>query len=299
VIDTATNAVIKTVPLGASVRWLLNEQRPFDGRFIWTYEVAGGRMEHGEPVGGTVNVLVIDPRSWAIVERIPVGKGSAFGVTLTPDRRYAVVNIGEENALAVIDTGSRKVVRKVSTGKFPCDVHIDPAGARVFVPERDQDTVAAIDLATAKVAARVPFHKGSGPHMLRVSPDGRYLWVQTEHASTNEILDAQSLKIVSRQPLGKVPSTTAFSPNGRYALITHFDDTFVSVFDTTTFKEVRRLKVGTMQGAVAFRPDGRYAYVAVIGANAVAVIDVPALQVARMIKAGDQPWGVLVMGSLQ
>jgi YVTN family beta-propeller protein len=191
-------------------------------------------MEHGEPVGGTVNVLLIDPRSWTIVERIPVGKGSAFGVPLTPDRTYAVVDIGEENALAVIDTGSRKVVRKISTGKVPCDVHIDPAGARVFVPERDQDTVAAIDLATAKVAARVSFHKGSRPHMLRVSPAGRYVRVQTEHASTNEILDAQSLKIVSRLPLGKAPSTSAFSPNGRYALITHFDDTCANALAVMT-----------------------------------------------------------------
>lgn len=36
VIDATTNAVIKTIPLGVSVRWLSNEQRPFDGRYLWT-----------------------------------------------------------------------------------------------------------------------------------------------------------------------------------------------------------------------------------------------------------------------
>lgn len=151
VIDATTNAVIKTIPLGVSVRWLSNEQRPFDGRYLWTYEVSGGRMEHGEPVAGTVNALVIDPRSWTIVRRIPVGKGSAFGVALTPDRKIALVNIGEENAVAAIDVATFRIVRKISTGKFPCDVHITADGVKAFVPERDQDTVAAIDLSTWQV----------------------------------------------------------------------------------------------------------------------------------------------------
>ena len=48
-----THEVVATRPLGASVRWLSNEQEFWDGKLIWTYDV----------VAGTVELIAIDPRS--------------------------------------------------------------------------------------------------------------------------------------------------------------------------------------------------------------------------------------------
>ena len=39
----------------------------------------------------------------------------------------------------------------------------------------------------------VSFPAGSKPHMLRVSPDGKEVWVQTAEANTNVVLDASDL----------------------------------------------------------------------------------------------------------
>ena len=46
--------------------------------------------------------------------------------------------------------------------------------------------------------------------MLRVSPDGKYVWVQDAVSTMNEILDSQTLQVVNAQPVGKVPTTNAW-----------------------------------------------------------------------------------------
>ena len=283
-VDTATHEVIATKPLGAGVRWLSNEQDFFDGRHIWTYDL----------VGDTVEVIVIDPIEVEVVKRIPIGKGPAHSVMLTPDRKYALANAAGDDLLAVIDTATYQIAHKIPTGKFPCDLDFSPDGTVGYFPERDQDTVASLDLRTFQILKRVSFPQGSKPHMLRVAPDGKTVWLQAAQANINAILDPQTLEARHRQLLGRVPVTNAFTPDGRFGYVTHFEDNFVSVIDTRTFLEVKRIVLAPKLGNVTFRPDGTYAYVSVISANAVAVIDTATYQVVKRIPAGKEPWGLIV-----
>ena len=50
--DPVTQQVLATKPLGAVVRWLSNEQRFWDGRYIWTYDFPEDRVQ----------AIAIDPR---------------------------------------------------------------------------------------------------------------------------------------------------------------------------------------------------------------------------------------------
>jgi YVTN family beta-propeller protein len=131
--------------------------------------------------------------------------------------------------------------------------------------------------------------------MLRVSPDGKQLWVQAATANTNSILDPDTLEIKSTQPAGKGPVTNAWSPDGRYVLLTHANDTFVTVHDGPTAKEIKRIEIGQNNSNVGFTPDSKTAYVAVTGTNSVAVIDLGSLTVVKQIQAGKQPQGLIVM----
>ena len=56
--------------------------------------------------------------------------------------------------------------------------------------------------------------------MLRVAPDGRYLWVQTVGAQTNVVLDAETMEAVRTTPTGQGPVQSAFPPNVVAALNT-------------------------------------------------------------------------------
>ena len=130
--------------------------------------------------------------------------------------------------------------------------------------------------------------------MLRVSPDGKEVWVQTADANTNVVLGADDLSVLATQPTGKSPVTNAWTPDRRYSIVTNGKDTFAQVFDARTFKEVKRLAVGPGGTNIGFSKDGKTAFVAVTGANRVAVIDVAKLALESQIRAGTEPQGLIV-----
>ena len=151
-----------------------------------------------------------------------------------------------------------------------------------------------LDTNTLKVARRAEFPEGSRPWMLRVSPDGREVWVQTAGGS-NVVLDSQSLETLYTEELGEQPVTVAFSPDGRYNFVTHFADDWVAVVDPKSGKLVKRLKVGQNGANVSFRPDGRFGYVAVTGENAVAVVEMESLEVETRLTVGEEPMGLILL----
>jgi len=140
----------------------------------------------------------------------------------------------------------------------------------------------------------VSFPARSKPHMLRVSPDGREVWVQTADANTNVVLGADDLSVLSTEPTGKSPVTNAWTPDRHYSIVTNGRDTFAQVFDARTFKEVKRLTIGPGGTNIGFSKDGKTAFVAVTGANRVAVIDVAKLALESQIRAGTEPQGLIV-----
>jgi len=149
-------------------------------------------------------------------------------------------------------------------------------------------------MANRKLIKTVPFPAHSKPHMLRVSPDGKEVWVQTADAHTNVVLNADDLSLLSTEPTGKYPVTNAWTPDRRYSIVTNGQDSFAQVFDARTFKEVKRLNIGQGGSNVGFSKDGKTAFIAVTGANAVAVIDVEKLTLTSQIKAGKEPQGLIV-----
>ena len=151
-----------------------------------------------------------------------------------------------------------------------------------------------LDTETLKIANRVEFPEGSRPWMLRVSPDGREVWVQTASGS-NVVLDSRTLDMVHTERLGEQPVTTAFSPDGRYNFVTHFADSWVAVMDPESGRLLKRLEVGQGGANVSFRPDGKYGYVAVTGENTVAVVEMESLEVETNLPTGEEPMGLIIL----
>jgi DNA-binding beta-propeller fold protein YncE len=149
-------------------------------------------------------------------------------------------------------------------------------------------------MASRKLIKTVSFPARSKPHMLRVSPDGKEVWVQTADANTNVVLSADDLSVLATEPTGKYPVTNAWTPDRRYSIVTNGQDTVAQIFDARTFKEVKRLRIGQGATNVGFSKDGKTAFIAVTGANAVAVLDVEKLALASQIRAGQQPQGLIV-----
>jgi DNA-binding beta-propeller fold protein YncE len=286
VFDAAARQARETRPLGASVRWLSNEQSYSDGQLVWTYDFPDNKLQ----------AIGIDPRQVAVSKTIPeLGTGPGHSLMLMPDKKTAAINVAGDNVIAVIDVASGQIVRKVPTGKFPCDLHLTPDGRFAYTPERDQDTVSMFDTRTWELVKTVNFAAGSKPYMLRVSPDGKEVWVQTSQVNLNTVLSSEDLSTLTTMPTGKGPVTNAWTPDGRYSLVANEGDTFASVFDARTYKEVARLTIGQGGTNIGFTRDGSTGFMAVTGANSVAVIDMGKLSVVTQLKAGTQPQGLIVL----
>jgi YVTN family beta-propeller protein len=110
IIETATNNLVATRPLGAAVRWLSNQQRYWDGQHIWTYDFPDNKLV----------ALAIDPKQVQVVKKVDTGTtGPGHSVMLTPDRSTALLNAAGSNVINVIDVKAGQVTDKIDTGKFP------------------------------------------------------------------------------------------------------------------------------------------------------------------------------------
>jgi DNA-binding beta-propeller fold protein YncE len=132
--------------------------------------------------------------------------------------------------------------------------------------------------------------------MLRVSPDGTTVWVQTAGANTNAVLDVESMETLHSEPLGRAPVQSAFgTPGGRYGLVTHLEETFVMVLDQATGRIVQRIDVGGPQANASFMPDGAIAYITVTSRNEVVAIDMVELAIIDRIAVGEEPMGLVLL----
>ncbi len=287
IIDTDAHEVIVTVDVGLRIRWFAS--RFFDGRRVWAVD--------GDP--SKAEVVVFDPWTLKTLQRIPFGTGPSFSVELTPDHRFAITHAAGSNEVVVIDATSYEIVRRIPTGKFPCDLTLSADGQLVYEPDRDQDTLSVIDWQSGKTLRTLSFAQGSKPHMLTLSPDGGRLWVQEREAFTLSVFDTQTFERLARLPVGKRPATNEFTPSGRYTLTTHIGDDVIKVFEADTFQEVTTLKVGKSPVNSVFHPDGRYTYVTNRQSGTVSVIDVERWEVVKTLTVGGNPFGIYLFDPTQ
>jgi YVTN family beta-propeller protein len=109
-IDAASRQVRATRPLGASVRWLSNEQTYWDGGRIWTYDFPNN----------LVQAIAIDPKQVAVTKTIAgVGKGPGHSLVVLPDKKKAAINVAGDNLIAFLDLEAGQVDSTLKTGAFP------------------------------------------------------------------------------------------------------------------------------------------------------------------------------------
>jgi len=109
-IDVADRRVRETRPLGASVRWLSNEQTYWDGARIWTYDFPNDQVQ----------AIAIDPEQVAVTKTIRgLGKGPGHSLVVLPDKKKAAVNVAGDNLIAFLDLEQGNVESTLRTGAFP------------------------------------------------------------------------------------------------------------------------------------------------------------------------------------
>ena len=130
-----------------------------------------------------------------------------------------------------------------------------------------------------------------GPHGLRFSPDGRFLYMTTGHGVPSGKLwkyDAGPDTLVADPiPLGHFPATLDVTPGGLYAFVANFNlhgettPSSVSVVYAPGMVEVERIETCVMPHGARLDPSGDFLYSACMMDDQVVEVDTRTFQVAR------------------
>jgi YVTN family beta-propeller protein len=161
------------------------------------------------------------------------------GIALSPDGRtlYAAENLAD--SVAVVDLGSRRVVQRLATERYPYGIVVGKDGT-VYASAWGGWTVSAFPAranGTLGAGTRIPVARH--PSALALNPDGTRLFVASGSTDKVSVIATRSLQVVATlsdaNPAatgeGSTPNALTLSPDGKRLFVAEADNNSVAVFD--------------------------------------------------------------------
>ena len=284
VIDPATNKVvmkIKDIEVPHGVTFAPDGTRAYISceaeNTLWAVDTKSGKLIAKVPLSGHPNnvsiskdgkhvfvaivqapgaVDVIDTVALKNIKSIPA-KGGVHNTYVTPDGRYAIAGSVVGKILTVIDTNTLE-----KSWELPFDLGVRPIAferapdgstSRMFVQLSGYHGFAVVNFKTHEEVARIKLpdqpsgghaEGGAPSHGIGVTPDNKFLWVNSSIANGVFEYSLPDLKVVGFAKTGDVPDWVTFTPDGKRMYIANSGANSISVIDTATQKEVARIPVG-------------------------------------------------------
>jgi len=293
VIDTATNTVVATVPVGASPQSVAVAP---DGAFAYVANFGSSP--------GTVSVINTTTNS--VAATIQVGN-APDGVAIAPNGTFAYVsNIGD-NTISVIDTFTNSVTATFSlpggfctagAGVNPsCGIAFTQKGAYAYVAANANGQVAVINTATNTVTTTIS-NGAQNAGTVALSPDRStayvplfYGYVSVINTATNTVTTDWSLNGGSG---GISLDGLAVTPDNATVYIESEEQNRVLVVPSATGTVSASISVGGSPSGLAMTPDGAYVYVTNTNDGTVSVIQAATNTVVATVPVGNGPYGVAI-----
>jgi YVTN family beta-propeller protein len=181
---------------------------------------------------------------------------------------------------------------------------------RVYVSNEDGGSISVIDGQTEAVVATIPV--GKRPRGMRLSPDGRFLYVALSGSPKGGpgvdesklpppdrtadgigVIDLGSQKLVRVLASGADPESFDVTPDGKTLYVSNEDTAQASVVDLASGTVRKTIDVGKEPEGVAVRPDGKVVYVTSESSSEVDVIDVARDELLTRIPTQARPRAVV------
>ena len=169
------------------------------------------------------------------------------------------------------------------------DVKVTDPRSVLMIVNRDSNDIGFMDLKTRKMIGRTFLGNNVNPHMVMMSPDGRYVVTGGTRANKAFIIDTRTLQLIKTIPVDIAPEHLAFSPDGRWYYQGNPDGDSVSVIDMQSLSKVKTIPGFIEPLNITFLPDGSKAYVGNYGAHWVGVIDVRRHELLKKIQVAAVP----------
>ena len=214
VIDTGSLQDLKTLPTKGSIH---NPYVTPDGRYV----VAGSIQ------GKTVNVIdaQTDQTAWTLQMDLGV-RPMAFATNPDGSTKWIFVQLSDFNGFVVVDFATHKEIKRIQNpdlpaGKAPVTAGADPShgmavtsnGKTLVVCSRLNNALYAYSLPDLKLVGGADLG-GKGAAWVTLTPDGKTAYVAMAVTNDVSVVDINSLKEVTRIPVGFVPkrNTTGMLP---------------------------------------------------------------------------------------
>ena len=159
----------------------------------------------------------------------------------------------------------------------------------VMIVNRDSNEIAFMDIKTKKIVGKTFLGNNVNPHMVMMSPDGRYVVTGGTRANKAYVIDARTLELVKVIPVDIAPEHLAFSPDSRWYYQGNPQGDSISVIDMVSLTKIKTIPGLVEPLNTVFLPDGSKAYVGNYGAHWVGVIDVRRHELLKKIQVAEVP----------
>ncbi len=288
VIDTATNSIVTTIPVGTKPTQILASP---DGSRVYVANTTPNFV-----------VSVIDTATNTVVATIPT-PGAGFFMAMPADGTRIYVNdfLFPSSGVSVIDTATNTVVASIPmpAGSRPRGLTVSPDGTRLYVADLVTGNIYIADTAANAVVDFIPSPSGTQTIAVILSKDGSKLYAGNGAvAGEVGVFDTATKVLLASLPTGVGQAAQfSISPDGSkiYATGIVGGGPYV-VIDTATNTPTTLAPIDGAWVYAAITPDNAFAYINDYLHSQVAVVDNTsnALITTIPLAAHSNPWGIVI-----
>ncbi|MGD9509452.1 MAG: beta-propeller fold lactonase family protein, partial [Geminicoccaceae bacterium] len=196
--------------------------------------------------------------------------------------------------VAVIDTRSGGVVRRLPTGSPPLHAAVSDSLRRVVTTSWRGDTVNLIDpdgiLPTERIAI------GVRPDGIELDASGKLLAVSSLESDKVSLVDLEARRELAVLEGFASPHHLTFAPDGRRLYVSNLAANYVSVVDVAARTTAEPIVLGPPEadlggiGNLTVTADGKRLLATVGDGDRLAVVDLPGGRVRDWVRVGELPW---------
>ena len=217
---------------------------------------------------GNGNVSVIDAYAMRVEADIEMPVEPLL-VTTSARRAYVTVAGHHYDSVAVIDTENKQVIANHPVEGTATDVAVTPDGTRIFAGVVGPERVGLAVINTFGRTHTIDLGDGVGRTVdaVRVSPNGRFVYVATSDADSGKlfVVDAAKGIAIGQVPIASPIRDVALSRDGALAYVASFDTHWggsVNVIDTAINEITAKVGIGGAPMQMALSSDGSRLYIA-------------------------------------
>ncbi len=219
------------------------------------------------------DVYVIDPATFSVVDRFPVGINPQHVVPSWDLKTLWVTNNAEhrtDGSLTPIDAATGKPGKSIAVDD-PYNMYFMPNGDAAIVVAEAYKRLDFRDPQTMALKFAIATPKCGGINHADFSIDGRFVIFTCEFSGSLAKIDLLERKVIGYLKLSKggMPQDIRISPDGKIFYVADMMADGVFVIDGESFKEIGFLKTGVGTHGLYPSRDGKKLYVANRGSNKV------------------------------